>query len=499
MDAAAPSVDDQPTKQNGDNKNRLAAYWREISAYDKTSSDWREQAEKINRLYLDQQRTQASPRRFALLWSNVETLKPAVYAKTPVVLCSRRYKDPDPKGRVAAELLERATNTTFDLYKVDEVFRMVRDDRLLAGRGQAWVRYEADFDQETDDDGDEYDKKSGERVCVDYVDWRDFGHNVAGIWRDVWLVWRRVAKTRDEIADRFSQKIAEQLTFSARVDPEGKQEKGEPTATIYELWDKKRNKTVFIAREYPDLLEDGDPPINFRDFFPCPEPCYASKSSKSLIPTPDYKYYQDQAQEIDDLTDKIANLTEFLQVRAFVPAGPSSEGGDAIRVMIQTMQDGMTNNRTVFIPVESWAGFTDKGGAQGLVQWLPIDIIIKALQGAIEARNQLIQDVYQITGIADILRGQTDPNETLGAQELKAQTGQRRVSNAQNDIARFCKDIAQLVAEVIAEQFSPETIADMTGYAYVPTPPPMLPSPMGALPAPGGPGSTNVPLAAAAA
>ena len=467
VDAAAPSVDSAPD----DGKSRLRAYWREIAAYDKTASDWREQSEKIVKLYLDQHRTQASPRRFALLWSNIETLKPAVYIKTPNILCSRRYKDPDPKGRTAAELLERATNTTFDLYKVDEVFRMVRDDRLLTSRGQAWVRYEASFDKAEDDDGDEYDKLSGEKVCVDYVEWRDFGHNVAGTWKDVWLVWRMVYKNKDEITKRFGKEIADALTFTARVDPEGKQERGEPVSCIYELWDKKLGKTVFLAREHPDLIDDGEPPLSFRSFFPCPEPCYGSKTGKSLIPTPDYRYYQDQAQEIDDLTDKIANLTEFLQVRAFVPAGPSSEGSDAIRLMIQTMQDGMTNNRSCFIPVESWAGFAEKGGASRLIDWLPIDMVIKALQGAIESRNQLIQDVYQITGIADILRGQTDPNETLGAQELKAQTGARRITSTKDEMARFCRDIGQLVAEVIAEQFSPETIAEITGYAYVPAPP----------------------------
>jgi hypothetical protein len=456
---------------------RLERYWKEIEAYGKTSSDWKEQGEKIVNMYLDQHRTAASARRFALLWSNIETLKPAVYAKSPNVLCSRRYKDPHPVGRTAAEILERATNTTFDLYKVDEVFRMVRDDRLLVARGQAWVRYEASFKKAKDDKGAEYDKVSGEKVCVDYVHWLDFGHNVAGTWRDVWLVWRKVYKTRDEATKRFTAKVADQLTYAAKVDPDGKEEKGEHVACIFELWDKKKNQTVFISRDCPDFLEEPDePPLNFRDFFPCPEPCYGSKAGKSLIPTPDYRYYQDQAMEIDDLTDKIANLTDFLIVRGFIPSGPSGDGADAVRVMIQSLQDGLTKNKTVFVPVESWAGFTEKGGASRLIDWMPIDIIIKALQGAIEARNQLVQDVYQITGIADILRGQTDPEETLGAQQLKAQTGQRRVRNTKDELSRFCRDIGQLVAEVIAEQFQPQTIADMTGYKYEPMTPPVDPA-----------------------
>ena len=501
LDSSSPAAGSEPTKgKEAKTPNaRQKKYWREIEAYNKSSSDWKEQAEKIVKLYLDQHRTAASPRRFALLWSNIETLKPAVYAKTPTVLCSRRYKDPHPVGRTAAEILERATNTTFDLYGADEVFRMVRDDRLLVARGQAWVRYEASFKKAKDEKGEEYDKVSGEKACVDYVHWSDFGHNVGGTWHDVWLVWRKVYKTRDEAKERFGEDKAEQLTYSAKVDPDGKEEAGEHAACIYEIWDKKKNEIAFMSRDVPDFLEDpGDPPLNFRDFFPCPEPCYGSKTGKSLIPTPDYRYYQDQANEIDDLTDKIANLTDYLQVRAFVPAGPSAEGGDAVRMMIESLQSSLTTNKSVFIPVESWAGFTDKGGAGKLIDWLPIDLVMKALQGAVETRNQLVQDVYQITGIADILRGQTDPDETLGAQQLKTQTGQRRVRNAKDELARFCKDIGQLVAEVIAEQFQPQTIADMTGYAYQPMAPvadpaqamaqgPQQQAPQGGLPQVGAP------------
>jgi hypothetical protein len=476
---SAPMRDSEPTKgKDAKSPNaRLQRYWKEIEAYGKTSTDWKEQGEKIVKMYLDQHRTAASSRRFALLWSNIETLKPAVYAKTPNVVCSRRYKDPHPVGRTAAEILERATNSTFDLYRVDEVFRMVRDDRLLVSRGQAWVRYEASFKKTKDDKGSEYEKVSGEKVCVDYVHWCDFGHNVAGTWKDVWLVWRKVYKTRDEATKRFGVKVAEQLGYTAKKNDDGKDEEGQHVACIYELWDKKKNQTVFISRDYPEFLEEpADPPLNFRDFFPCPEPCYGSKTGKSLIPTPDYRYYQDQAQEIDDLTEKIANLTDWLALKGFVPAGPSADGADGVKVMIERLQSGVSNNKTLLVPIESWAGFTDKGGASKLVDWLPIDIVIKALQGAIEARNQLVQDVYQITGIADILRGQTDPEETLGAQQLKAQTGQRRVRNTKDELSRFCRDIGQLVAEVIAEVFQPQTIADMTGYKYEPMTPPVDPA-----------------------
>ncbi len=468
MDAEAPSV--EPDKKSDDVKPtaRLRKYWREIEAYNKAAEDWHRQSDTIVKMYLDQHRTAASSRRFALLWSNVETLKPSVYAKTPNVLCSRRYKDPDPIGRVAAELLERATNATLDLYKADERFRMVRDDRLLTSRGTAWVRYEANTDG---------DKINYERACIDYVHWKDFGHNVAGTWADVWLIWRKVYKTRQENRERFGKDVADKLTYSAKTAADDDKEMGEHKACIYEIWDKTKNKVCFISKDCPDILEDGPPPTNFHDFFPAPEPCYGTKTSKSLFPTPDYRYYQDQAQEIDDLTQQIASLTDMLSPKGFIPAGPSADGADAVRIMIQSLQSQISQNKTIFIPVEAWAAFSEKGGAKGLIEWMPVEDFVNTLRGAIDARNQLVQDVYQITGIADILRGQTNPDETLGAQQLKAQTGARRIKNTKDEVARFCRDIGRLVAEIIAEQFQPQTLADMSGFAYVPAPPPMMMQP----------------------
>ena len=477
--------------------NKLVAqYWREIERYKRATSSWHKEGEQIEQLYLDEDRTQNSARRFALLWANVETLKPAVYAKPPVVMCSRRYKDRDPIARIAAELMERATNTTFDLYNVDETFQMVRDDRLLPGRGQAWVRYEADIEQyETDaaedDDGEDdtdapsattedadaepaiHEKVTAERVCTDYVHWTDFGHNVAGAWNDVWLVWRAVYKTEDEVAGHFGPEMAAKLTYDAKA-PASMSEKSaasmgenaEDFCKIYEVWDKRRKLTSWITEGLRGrFIESGPPPVNFSNFFPCPKPCYATKTSKSLIPRPDYIYYRDQAKEINDLTAKIANMTDWLVVKAFVPGAPSRVS-DAIEEVIRDK-----GNREMFTQVESWAEWTERGGIAKLIDWMPIDMIIKTLQAAIQARTQLIQDVFQITGISDILRGQTDPVETLGAQELKAQTGSRRLRNTKDELARFCKDVARLNAEIIAEKFEPETIAAITGYRYQPPPP----------------------------
>lgn len=476
------ATQDQPSEKDQNSKKsdaRVRAYWGEIERYGRVFGKWRETADKIVKIYLDEHRQQSEfdngrtqGRRMAILWSNIETLKPAVYAKVPSVVAGRRFKDADPVGRVAAELLERASNTMFDLYEFDEMFGLVRDDRLLASRGQAWVRYEPEFEDvpEVDEAGEPVldgnkpkmrKRLVSEKVCADHVNYCDFGHNVAKKWADVWLVWREVHKTRAEAKERFGQETADKLVYDVKPEDD-KDSSAEYKTRLYELWDKKRKRMCFLSKEHPDLIEDGDPPLDLHGFFPCPRPCYGTRTGKSLVPTPDYRYYQDQAEEIDDLTAKIAQLSDWLILKGFIPGGPSAGGGDAIE---KALSDA--SNQEIFVRVESWMEFTEKGGAK-LVEWIPLDLVIQALQGAIECRKQLIEDVYQITGVSDILRGQTDPNETLGAQELKSQTGSRRIKNTKDEIARFAKDMSRLVCEVIAEVFQPETIAAMTGYQYVP-------------------------------
>lgn len=448
----------------------VAMYWREIERYNRAVTDWYQEGEEIENVYLDEDRANKhSARRFAMLWANVETLKPAVYTKPPVMVCSRRFKDRDPTARIAAELIERASNTSFDLYGVDEIFKGARDDRLIAGRGTAWVRYEAELDRHedgTDEKGEpKYrEKLKSEHVCVDYVHWKDFGHNVARTWKDVWLVWRICYKTQDEVSERFGSKVAANLTYNAvtpaygaaggKDDPDGR-------CKIFELWDKTRRKVSWLVEGHKTFVESGPPPIEFRDGFPCPEPMYATKTAKQMIPTPDYRYYRDQAKEINDLTDKIGNMCQWLIVKGFVPGAPSGVADP----LEEALRD--KGNKEMFQSVDSFMEWSEKGGTKGIIDWFPIEAVVKAIEAAITVRAQLVQDVFQITGVSDILRGQTDPSETLGAQELKAQTGSRRLKNAKDDIARFCRDVGRLTAEVIAEKFEPETIAAMTGYKYV--------------------------------
>src|SRR5690348_4841834 len=57
---------------------------------------------------------------------------------------------------------------------------------------------------------------------------------------------------------------------------------------------------------------------------------------------------------------------------------------------------------------------------------------------------------YQITGLSDIIRGLSDPNETATAQQIKGQFSVLRISDAQTEVQRFCRDVIRICAEIIA-------------------------------------------------
>src|SRR5262249_51824312 len=97
------------------------------------------------------------------------------------------------------------------------------------------------------------------------------------------------------------------------------------------------------------------------------------------------------------------------------------------------------------------------------IQWMPIQQVAETLIQLYNARDRVKAVLYEITGIGDIMRGMTNPNETLGAQELKANFATRRIVPQQKEVGRFARDLMRLMGAVIAEPFSPRPISLMSG------------------------------------
>lgn len=457
-----------------DDTSEAARWVTEIKLYEQDSQEWVERAKRIVKRYKDKRtsrETSDGQRRYNVLYSNVQTLLPAYFSRAPKPDIERRFKDKDVVGRMAAQVWERATTyfTSTDEFK--DCIRKAVLDRLLPGRGVVWARYvphmrdiqvsgDADVRQDgaqiTDDMEQEENPQEVyyEEVCSDYVYWEDFGHTVARTWEEVRAVWRKVYLTREELIKRFGEKIgaAIQLDYSPRGLSDEKTPQDMKKATVYEIWDKTSKKAKWLHKDHPTLLDDVEDPLELENFFPCPRPLYPVLTNDSLIPVPDFSQYQDQAKELDDLTARIAAITKAVKVAGVYDA--SAQGVERL------LSEGTENK---LISVEQWAVFADKGGLKGVMDLLPIKDILQTLIGLYEAREKVKNDLYEITGIADIIRGATKANETATAQQIKSNFANLRLDDGQQEVQRFSRELVRIIAQIIANHFSLDTLKAISG------------------------------------
>ena len=454
-------------------------WYNRILSYERTYKNWQNRAERIVKRYRDDTRYQNNPNaRFNILWSNVQTITPAIFARLPRPDVSRRFRDNDPIGRVASMMLERALEFELEHYS-DYKAAMSNSvlDRLLGGRGTAWVRYEphfnADVEGEPDDgyqiteDTDESETPGAEAAeaperieyeCapVDYVHWRDFGHTVARTWEEVTAVWRKVYMNRPALVERFGEDLGYRIPLDTKPDTtrtyNEKMGEGPSQAIVYEIWDKETGKVLWISKSLGKILDERDDPLQLENFWPCPKPLYSTITTDSLDPIPDYTMYQDQARELDTLADRIDGLINALKVRGVYDASSSE--------LSRLFSEGENNT---LIPVKNWQAFAEKQGMRGAIDLVDITPFATALVAAYQAMEQVKNQIYEIMGIADIQRGQSDPNETLGAQIIKSNNASGRLKTMQHNVVDFATELLRIKAQIICNHFTDETIIKISG------------------------------------
>ena len=454
-----------------------------IAQYERTFKEWEGRADKIVKRYRDDQRSRNNPNsKFNILWSNVQTITPAVFARLPRPDVSRRFRDNDPIGRVASMMLERALEYEIEHYgDYASAMKQTVQDRLLGGRGTAWVRYEPHITGEAGgegegapDDGlqvtediDEAETEGGvhrenqERIeyeCapVDYVHWRDFGLTVARTWEEVTAVWRKVYMGRPALVERFGEELGGKIPLDTK--PESSKSfaekigEGSHEAIIYEIWDKTSGKVIWLSKSMGKILDTRADPLQLENFWPCPKPMFSTLTTDSLVPVPDFVLYQDQARQLDTLADRIDGFIQALKVRGVYDASEPS--------LARLFSEGENN---ALLPVKNYGAFSEKGGLQGAINLVDIKPIAEGLNMAYQAMEQVKGQIYEIMGIADIQRGQTDPNETLGAQIIKSNNASGRLKTMQHDVVNFATSLLCIKAQIICQHFTDDTIVKISG------------------------------------
>lgn len=484
----------------GKAKRELGAKWiARVEAASKLEKEWLDDAQMATKAYTNEEKAETTERTlgkrydFNILFSNVETIVPAVINSSPVPDIRRRFNDPDPAARVVSDILERAISVQIDDSRLQVELEAAAQDAFLAGRGIVRIKfhgdvvggdpekeeledaaglrdrdpYEADEQSLSSGDGDVLDAErvdgsagrighdgspsrerlENERISFEAVSWKDYRHGPSKRWQDrPWDAFRFVISKDDEHDSFDSSLIRSQFDEN---ETKTWTESGDDICG-WEVWCKKTKKVYFVS-DNGLMLKVVDDPLGLSNFFPVPTPMQPIEVTGRLKPVNPFSIYRKLADQLDTISKRIDVLTKAMKVKGWY-----SGTEETLKSVIDLEDDE-------FAPItngDMWS--QSAGGIAAAIAFWPIEKFIVALQQLYSAREQTKQAIYEITGISDIVRGASAASETATAQQIKSQWGSLRIQKMQRMMERYARDLFVMMTEIIAGRFTFQTLQEMT-------------------------------------
>jgi hypothetical protein len=445
---------EEPANQEERDKKQVRFWLDALALAGDEEKPWRTAAEKVVQRYRGE--GDYALERFRLLYSNVQTMAPALFNSMPIPDIRRRFGDRDEDARNVAQALERTLSCNAEKSDLETVMKEGILHRLLPGRCVIRIRYEPQFT--AGEEEGQQEELANESVAFECVPWTDFRRGPAKRWKEVPWIAFRLFPTREQL-EKLSPKHGSKVPLNAKVGSEKTKddERNPPSlykrAEVWQIWDRDTHKLIYVADGYEDApLAELDDPLKLENFFPTPEPLLAVRSPDDLRPITEYEQYASLAEELEDITTRLKYLVKAAKWRGVV----AKELGPAFAAMADAA-DG------VFTPAEDGITFSNEGGIDKAIWVMPIVELVSAIQQLYEAREQVKTTIYEVTGLADIIRGSTQPSETATAQQIKSQWGSLRLQEDQGDVQRYVRDLFRLAVEIIATKFDPKSVMLASG------------------------------------
>jgi hypothetical protein len=312
-----------------------------------------------------------------------------------------------------------------------------------------------------------YDNENelGGVLIPEHVPYGRFVYGYGADWSEVpWVAYRHFMWPADVVA-MFgdTENVREVIEYNEDEDNEDSsklldhgQDIEQPIGSIpiWEIWDRAHREVLFIAEAgCEEPLKRVKDPLGLKGFFPSPRPLYLDRTPGKTDPVPMYRIYSDLAIELNEVSRRISRLVNVCKFRGVY---------DPLFSEVGQIFDA---DETIFIPAGEDGVLADRGLDKAI--WtVPIDTIVSVIAELITQREQLKAVIYDVTGLADILRGVSDPRETATAQNLKQQNAAGRLAQYQQAVAHFARDNVRLVGEYSAEHYSPKKLQEITLLPY---------------------------------
>lgn len=463
--------------QKGEDRKSARPWHKQLDAAAKREERWHKAGQEVICRYLDDRENYTAEaddtRRVNILWSTTETQKGMLFSRLGKPDVSRLFPKPgkdNKTARAASMVIERTLVACGNRYDGDFEITEAVEDQLLPGRGVCWLEYEPTF-EDVAETATDIDEETGEEVEVEttaervvyqeakfcHVDWKEFRHGSGKAWKDVPWVARPLLYTKEDLERDFpdhADKIKLNYVLEEGRELKAAEQDDFKRARIWEIWYKPLKIRIYVADDYEYELQRDEDPYRLEGFFPVPRPLYGVKTASTLMPRPEFLQWQDQAAELDRVNTRIWRLLERLKYCGIYDA--SGEGKDVFATL-GNLKDGQ------FIGVKNIKLIAQGAGLEAAFQVRDLAPIATAIQGLALRADKLLQYIFEVTGISDLMRGSSDPNATATAENFKANYGSTRQQQKMRDVQRFVRDLYRMKAELISEHFEPHVLEEMSG------------------------------------
>lgn len=435
-------------KKTGTNK------WDDrITKAEKYQKEWLNHAGKVYQRYEDKREGSdgsSKIKKVNLFYANVNTLKESLFNSLPKADVQKIHKGSynDNVARVCCMVTARVLDyETMCAPSFREAVDLSVLDRLVPGLGQLWCSFKI----ETDDEGAPI--SGTEAIHVDNVHWCDFIWEPAKRWSKVGWCGRKLYFNKADFTEKFGAELLAAIgapsTSNQDIDLNDIEK---DKICVYEIWDKKTKKVYFRYKGYEPNLQEVDDPYQLKDFFPCPRPLIANVTTNNFLPVTDYHLAQDQYNQLDVLYARISLIIDALKVAGVY----SSDAGLSVGRMLQEGENKL-------IPVDNWAMFKEQGGTNGLIEWYPVQNVVQVLE-KLQMQFEAIKGLLaEVSGMSDIVRGDSNQYETAKAQQIKAQYASVRMNGYQRDVSIFVRDTMRIMADLAFGLYSDEKLLTIIG------------------------------------
>ncbi|MDR2427067.1 MAG: hypothetical protein LBD46_07835 [Endomicrobium sp.] len=415
----------------------------------KRCKDWINNVNEYENIYscgASEEKKAQKNKRYNILFANTQILFAALFTSLPrLIIRPRTSKETLTNSKMklfystVIDIIKKAVEICINTDNIKKVVESFKLDILLSGQGVLWCVFNAQYQQLGNDT-----KVTNERVKIEHVYYKDFLISSGRTWNQVWWIARRHKMTEEDIYKQFPNAELIKPQFKAS-------ESQKELIDVWEMWDKSNKKVYFVSDKCRNILKEETDPYGIEGFFPTPEPFRFILNNSNLKATPEYEVYKEEAHDLSICSQRIANLIKSIKSRALYSASNRQ---------IADKLNNAGDNEYIAVEVSSQI---NELGIDKLFTYDPIEMKQKVAEGLYNQQQNLINNIYEITGISDIMRSISAVNETAEAISKKSKFGNLRLHSRQEKINNYIKEIYKIVCSLICELFSIETLQNITG------------------------------------